>query len=68
MTQASTPVRSLLKLGLGICLGGTLFGLIALKPSVDHIYDKRERGLVLNEAWMRFQTIGTLAMGVTVAA
>jgi hypothetical protein len=68
MTQASTPVRSLLKLGLGICLGGTLFGLIALNPSVERINDKRERGLVLNEAWMRFQTIGTLAMGVTVAA
>ena len=65
--QASTPVRSLHKMGLGICLGGTLFGLIALNPSVARISDKRERGRVLNEAWMRFQTIGTLAMGVTVA-
>jgi hypothetical protein len=34
---------------------------------VKRISDKRERGRVLNEAWMRFQTIGTLAMGVTVA-
>jgi len=67
MAQASTPVRSLHKMGLGICLGGTLFGLIALNPSVERISDKRERGRVLNEAWMRFQTIGTLAMGVTVA-
>ena len=67
MTQASTPVRSLHKMGLGICLGGTLFGLIALNPTVERISDKRERGRVLNEAWMRFQTIGTLAMGVTVA-
>jgi hypothetical protein len=67
MAQASTPVRSLHKMGLGICLGGTLFGLIALNPSVKRISDKRERGRVLNEAWMRFQTIGTLAMGVTVA-
>ena len=65
--QASTPVRSLHKLGLGICLGGTHFGLIALNPSVEHISDRRERGRVLNEAWMRFQTIGTLAMGATVA-
>jgi hypothetical protein len=65
--QASTPVRSLHKLGLGICLGGTLFGLIALNPSVERISDRRERGRVLNEAWMRFQTIGTLAMGATVA-
>src|SRR5687767_10968555 len=67
MAQASTPVRSLHKMGLGICLGGTLFGLIALNPSVARISDKRERGRVLNEAWMRFQTIGTPAMGVTVA-
>jgi hypothetical protein len=67
MAQASTPVRSLHKMGLGISLGGTLFGLIALNPSVARISDKRERGRVLNEAWMRFQTIGTLAMGVTVA-
>jgi hypothetical protein len=64
--QASTPVRSLHKLGLGINLGGTLFGLIALNPSVERIGDRRERGRVLNAAWMRFQAIGTLAMATTV--
>src|SRR5215213_6514810 len=67
MRQASTPVRSLHKMGLGINLGGTIFGLVALNPSVAHISDRSERGLVLNEAWMRFQTVGILAMGVTVA-
>ena len=67
MRQASTPVRSLHKLGLGINLGGTIFGLIALNPTVARIGDRRERGRVLNEAWARFQNIGTLAMGVTVA-
>jgi hypothetical protein len=67
MTQASTPVRSLHKMGLGINLGGTIFGLITLNPTVSRISDRRERGRVLNEAWARFQTIGTLAMGVTVA-
>jgi hypothetical protein len=65
--QASTPVRSLHKMGLGINLGGTLFGLVALNPAVRRISDTSERGLVLNEAWTRFQAIGTLAMGVTVA-
>jgi hypothetical protein len=65
--QASTPVRSLHKLGLGINLGGTLFGLVALNPSVKRIGDRRERGRVLNGAWMRFQAIGTLAMATTVA-
>jgi len=67
MRQASTPVRSLHKMGLGINLGGTLFGIVALNPSVARVGDRSERGLVLNEAWTRFQTIGTLAMGVTVA-
>src|SRR5215213_9417522 len=66
MRQASTPVRSLHKMGLGINLGGTIFGLVALNPSVARVSDKSERGSVLNEAWMRFQTIGVLAMGVTV--
>src|SRR5215211_436964 len=65
--QATTPVRSLHKMGLGINLGGTIFGLIALNTSVVGISDKSERGRVLNEAWARFQTIGVLAMGVTVA-
>jgi hypothetical protein len=65
--QASTSVRSLHKMGLGVNLGGTIFGLIALNPSVARISDKSERGRVLNEAWARFQTIGVLAMGVTVA-
>ena len=67
MSQASTPVRSLHKLGLGINLGGTLFGLTALNPTVKRVSDKSERGRVLNEAWTRFQTVGTLAMGLTVA-
>jgi hypothetical protein len=67
MTQASTPVRSLHKLGLGINLGGTLFGLVALNPTVQRISDRSERGRVLNEAWMRFQVVGTLAMVSTVA-
>jgi hypothetical protein len=67
MRQASTPVRSLHKMGLAINLGGTLFGLVALNPSVKRVSDRSERGRVLNEAWMRFQTVGTLAMGLTVA-
>jgi len=65
--QASTRVRSLHKIGLGINLGGTIFGLIALNPTVKRIGDRSERGRVLNEAWARFQTVGVLAMGVTVA-
>jgi hypothetical protein len=55
LRQASTPVRSLHKLGLGINLGGTFFGLVALNPTVKRVSDRRERGRVLNEAWTRFQ-------------
>jgi hypothetical protein len=40
---------------------------MALNPTVKRIGDRSERGRVLNEAWARFQTIGVLAMGVTVA-
>ena len=67
MRQAPTPVRSLHKIGLGINLGGTVFGLIALNPTVKRIGDRGERGRLLNEAWKRFQTVGVLAMGLTVA-
>ena len=67
MRQASTPVRSLHKIGLAINLGGMLFGLVALNPSVARVSDRSERGRVLNEAWTRFQAVGTLAMGLTVA-
>jgi hypothetical protein len=67
MRQASTPVRSLHTMGLAINLGGTLFGLVALNPAVASIFDRSERGRVLNEAWTRFQAAGTLAMGLTVA-
>ena len=67
MRQASTPVRSLHKMGLGINLGGTIFGLVALNPSVARIADRSERGRVLNEAWTRFQATGVVAMGATVA-
>jgi hypothetical protein len=67
MREASTPVRSLHKMGLGINLGGTIFGLVALNPSVARVSDRSERGRVLNEAWTRFQALATLAMGVTIA-
>ena len=67
MRKASIPVRSLHKMGLSINLGGTLFGLVALHPSVTRVGDRRERGRVLNEAWTRFKAVGTLTMGVTVA-
>ena len=40
---------------------------MALNPTVKRVSDKSERRRVLNEAWTRFQAVGILAMGVTVA-
>ena len=59
--QASTPVRSLHKLGLGINLGGTLFGLTPPDPTVKHASDKSARGRVRNTPWTRSQAVATLA-------
>jgi hypothetical protein len=39
MRQASTLVRSQHKMGLAINLGGTLFGLVALNPTVKRVSD-----------------------------
>jgi uncharacterized membrane protein len=49
-------------LGLSTWFGGTLFGQLALNPSVRSISDQRERGRILNEAWARFQGANLPAM------
>jgi hypothetical protein len=49
-------------LGLSTWLGGTVFGQVALNPTVSSIEDKAERGRVLNEAWARFNTANLPAM------
>ncbi len=49
-------------LGLSTWFGGTLFGQLSLNPAVSSIGDQRERGLVLNEAWARFQAANLPAM------
>ncbi len=44
MRQSSMPVCPLHKMGLAINLGGTLFGLVALNPSVKRVSGRSERG------------------------
>ena len=44
-------------LGMSAWFGGTLFGQVALNPTVSSISDRSERGRVLNEAWARFQAV-----------
>src|SRR5215207_7375678 len=49
-------------LGLAAWFGGTLFGQVALNPTVSSISDRRERGRVLNESWGRFNAANAPAL------
>ena len=53
-------------LGMSAWFGGTLFGQVALNPTVSSISDRSERGRVLNEAWARFQAVNLPAALSTV--
>lgn len=68
MTKPSATARALHDLGLATWFGGTLFGQVALNPTVSSISDKSERGRVLNEAWFRFNAVNALAMAAAVGA
>jgi hypothetical protein len=48
--------------GLAGLLGGTLFGRLALHPSVTEISDKEERGKVVNAAWRRYGIVNSLSL------
>src|SRR3954468_19020334 len=41
-------------IGLAGLLGRTLFGRLAMRPSVTEISDQAERGKVVNAAWRRY--------------
>src|SRR6478752_10270593 len=53
-------------LGLAGLLGGTLFGRLALHPSVTAISDPRERGEVVNAAWRRYGVVNALSLAAVV--
>jgi hypothetical protein len=65
MTETSNIVKIAHNLGLATWFGGTLFGQVALNPTVGRISDKNERGRVLNEAWGRFNAVNTPALAAT---
>jgi hypothetical protein len=54
--------RAVHDLGLAGLLGGTLFGRLALHPSVTAISDPRERGEVVNAAWRRYGVVNALGL------
>lgn len=53
--------------GLAGLLGGTLFGRVALHPSVTAISDRSERGRVVNAAWRRYGVINSLSLAAVVS-
>jgi len=54
--------RAAQDLGLAGLLGGTLFGRLALHPSVTEISDATERGNVVNAAWRRYGAVSTASL------
>ena len=54
-------------LGLAALLGGTLFGRLALHPSVAAISDPRERGEVVNASWRRYGVVNSVGLAAILA-
>ena len=65
MPELSKAARIVHNLGFATWFGGTLFGQIALNPSVSRISDRSERGRVLNESWGRFNAVNSPALAAT---
>ena len=65
MPDSSRITRVAHNLGLATWFGGSLFGQVALNPTIDKISAREERGRVLNEAWARFNAVNTLALAAT---
>lgn len=56
----STAAWAAHDLGTAVGVGGTLFGRVAMEPSVRKIEDRRRRAEVVMDAWRRF---GAVQMG-----
>jgi hypothetical protein len=54
-------------LGLAALLGGTLFGRLALHPSVMAISNPRERGEVVNASWRRYGVVNCVGLAAILA-
>jgi hypothetical protein len=66
MTPALSSTGLVLhELGLATGFGGSLFGKIALNPSVKAISSKEERGQVTNLAWNGFNIVNAVAVGTS---
>ncbi len=68
MRKPSNTAKITHNLGLATWFGGSLFGQIALNPTVDSISDKSERGRVANEGWGRFNAVNIPAIAATLVS
>lgn len=68
MRKPSNTAKITHNLGLATWFGGSLFGQIALNPTVDSISDERERGRVTSEGWARFNAVNLPAIVATVVS
>jgi hypothetical protein len=64
MATLSTSAWVLHDLGLAAGFGGPLFGKLALHRAVRDIHDESERGMVLNDAWRRYNLVNIASLGV----
>ena len=63
MNKLSTAAWAAHNLGLAIGFGGTLFGKMALNPSVKAISSESERGKILSSAWNRYNALNAFSLG-----
>ncbi len=68
MRKPSSTAKITHNLGLATWFGGSLFGQIALNPTVESISDERERGRVTNEGWARFNALNLPSIAATLVS
>jgi hypothetical protein len=54
-------------LGLAAGVGGSVFGRLAMHPAVKKISSEEERGMIVADAWQKFNTVQLPALGVMAA-
>ena len=63
MAKLSTAGWIAHNLGLSACLGGLMFGKLALNPNLSTLESKPERGKLLNTTWNRYNTVNAASLG-----
>ena len=68
MRKPSNTAKITHNLGLATWFGGSLFGQIALNPTVENISNEGERGRVTSESWARFNAVNLPAIAATLVS